>query len=274
MSIPDYYKILTVATDASEKEIKKSFLKLAKEYHPDKNPGNKEATAKFSLLAEAYRVLSNIDSRYVYDLELGIEPGSRVSATIFHRIEEAPVTGDETGDYIEKIAGGIPLPQMKEKKKEEFQFRGLEDDVMYQAYKKGIFSIKTLEGADRYKLYEKGIESLREKKFSRAIAYFKEAIFLGSRNMQYHFGLGCAYEADNQLSEAITEYEKSLNLGAKKGFVCQVLREALVSLYMKTGAISKARESCKELLKFGVVSTVAEQVLKKIYREERESSSQ
>jgi curved DNA-binding protein CbpA len=263
----NYYRILGMATNASQEEIRKSYLKLARRYHPDRRPGDKEAAGKFARIAEAYRVLSNVDSRYVYDLELGIEPGREVSATIFHRIEEAPVTGDEAGDYLEEIAGGIPLPRMKRtKRKEEFKFKGLDHPRMHQAYKKGVFSIGSLEKADRHQLYEKGMEFLRGKEFERAVAYLKEALSLGPGNMQYHFGLGCAYEAGDKLPEAIREYEEALKLGRQEKFVCRPLREALISLYMQTGDFAKAGESCKELLRFGIVSTVAEQVLTKLHR--------
>ena len=261
----NYYQVLGLATNASQEELKKSYLKLARRYHPDKNPGDKEAAKKFARIAEAYRVLSNVDSRYVYDLELGIEPGSEVSATIFHRIEEAPVTGDEVGDYIEEIAGGMLLPRMKKEKK-GFKFPGLDHPRIRRAYEKGVFSIGTLEKADRHELYQKGIEFLREKKFDQAIVYLKEAIFLGPKNMQYHFGLGCAYEAQDKLPQAIREYEEALRLGRQEKFVCQPLREAIISLYMKTKDFPKARENCQELLRFGVVSTVAEQVLTKLHQ--------
>lgn len=269
MNKPNYYQVLGVATNVSQEDLKKSYLKLARRYHPDRRPGDKEAAKKFAQLAEAYRVLSNVDSRYVYDLELEIEPGSEVSATIFHRIEEAPVTGDETGDYIEEIAGGMPLPRMK-KEKEKFKFSGLGHPRMRRAYQKGVFSIGSLEKADRHQLYEKGMEFLKEKKFDQAIAYLKEAVLLGPRNMQYRFGLGCAYEAKNKLPESIAEYEEALRLGREAKFVCQPLREALISLYMRTRSFPKARESCKELLRFGVVSTVAEQALTRLHRMKEE----
>ncbi len=268
MNKPNYYRALDVAANASQEKLKKSYLKLARQYHPDKNPGDKEAAEKFTQFAEAYRVLSNVDSRYVYDVELKIGTEDGVPATIFHQIEEIPVTGDEVGDYMEEIAGGIPLPRMKKiKKKEgEFKFRGLDHPRMHRAYKKGVFSIETLEKTDRHELYRKGMEFLREKKFDRAIAYLEEAVFLASKNMQYHFGLGCAYEAQNKLPRAIIEYEEALKLGRQEKFICQPLREALISLYMKTKDFPKARESCKELLRFGVVSTVAEQALTKLHQ--------
>lgn len=63
----DYYEILGVARNANEDEIKKAYRKAAIQYHPDKNPGDKEAEEKFKEAAEAYDVLSNPDKRARYD---------------------------------------------------------------------------------------------------------------------------------------------------------------------------------------------------------------
>lgn len=63
----DYYQILGVDRTASQDEIKRAYRKLAMKYHPDKNPGDKEAEEKFKELAEAYEVLSNDEKRRVYD---------------------------------------------------------------------------------------------------------------------------------------------------------------------------------------------------------------
>ncbi len=67
MDYKDYYKILGVQRNADEKEIKKAFRKLAQQYHPDKNPGDKTAEAKFKEVNEAYTVLSDPDKRSKYD---------------------------------------------------------------------------------------------------------------------------------------------------------------------------------------------------------------
>lgn len=67
MAKRDYYDILGVGKDAAEAEIKKAYRKLAVKYHPDKNPDDKEAEAKFKEAAEAYEVLSNKDKRQRYD---------------------------------------------------------------------------------------------------------------------------------------------------------------------------------------------------------------
>ncbi|MFH1639439.1 MAG: DnaJ C-terminal domain-containing protein [Chloroflexota bacterium] len=67
MAVKDYYSILGIGRDASEREIKQAYRKLARKYHPDVNPGNKEAEEKFKVINEAYEVLSNAENRKKYD---------------------------------------------------------------------------------------------------------------------------------------------------------------------------------------------------------------
>ncbi len=67
----DYYKILGVAKNASQDDIKKAYRKLARKYHPDRNKGDKEAEEKFKEINEAYEVLGNPENRKKYD-EVGM----------------------------------------------------------------------------------------------------------------------------------------------------------------------------------------------------------
>src|SRR6201986_2186225 len=64
---PDYYKILGVGKNASEDEIKKAYRKLARQYHPDTNQGDKKAEERFKEISQAHDVLSDPDKRKAYD---------------------------------------------------------------------------------------------------------------------------------------------------------------------------------------------------------------
>src|SRR4051794_27891056 len=63
----DYYQVLGVARGASEKEIRSAYRRLARKHHPDLNPGDKAAEAKFKEIGEAYEVLSDTEKRQKYD---------------------------------------------------------------------------------------------------------------------------------------------------------------------------------------------------------------
>src|SRR3978361_603618 len=67
MSKRDYYEVLGVGKSASADEIKKAYRKVAMQFHPDRNPGDKEAEEKFKEAAEAYEVLSDADKKAKYD---------------------------------------------------------------------------------------------------------------------------------------------------------------------------------------------------------------
>jgi molecular chaperone DnaJ len=82
---PDYYKLLGVGKNASEAEIKKAYRKLARQYHPDRNPGDKKAEERFKEISQAHDVLSDPEKRKQYDrgsgpfgfsMPGGFDPGS------------------------------------------------------------------------------------------------------------------------------------------------------------------------------------------------------
>lgn len=91
----DYYEVLGVAKDAPAEEIKKAYKKKAVQFHPDRNPGDKEAEAKFKEVAEAYEVLSNGDKKQIYDRYgheglrgRGVEPNFTDVGDILSRFSE------------------------------------------------------------------------------------------------------------------------------------------------------------------------------------------
>ena len=100
----DYYEVLGVAKDASEEDIKKAYRKLAKKYHPDMNPGDKNAEAKFKEASEAYAVLSDPDKRRQYD-QFGFAAfdgsgGFGAGGFDFNSADFGDIFGDIFGDFF------------------------------------------------------------------------------------------------------------------------------------------------------------------------------
>src|SRR5256885_1055396 len=95
----DYYEVLAVAKTATAEEIKKSYRKLAMQYHPDRNVGDAEAEEKFKEAAEAFDVLGNPDKRARYDRYghaglNGVQPNFQDARSVFD------LFGDLLGDFF------------------------------------------------------------------------------------------------------------------------------------------------------------------------------
>lgn len=100
----DYYEVLGVSKTASDSEIKSAYRKLAKKYHPDMNPGDKEAEAKFKEASEAYAILSDADKRRQYD-QFGHAAfdggaGGGAGGFDFSGFDMGDIFGDIFGDFF------------------------------------------------------------------------------------------------------------------------------------------------------------------------------
>ena len=100
----DYYEVLGVSKSASDSELKSAYRKLAKKYHSDMNPGDKEAEAKFKEASEAYSVLSDPDKRRQYDQfgHAAFEGGAGGGAGgfDFNGMDMGDIFGDIFGDFF------------------------------------------------------------------------------------------------------------------------------------------------------------------------------
>ena len=98
----DYYEVLGVAKDASDDDIKKAYRKLAKKYHPDMNPGDKNAEAKFKEASEAYAILSDADKRRQYDQfgHAAFDGTGGFGGFDFNASDFGDIFGDLFGDFF------------------------------------------------------------------------------------------------------------------------------------------------------------------------------
>src|SRR6478609_3341259 len=104
MSKRDFYEILGVSKSASQDEIKKAYRKVAMQFHPDRNPGDKVAEERFKEAAEAYEVLSDADKRAQYD-RFGHEGMRAQGFSGFSGVDDI---FSHFGDLFDGLFGGRP----------------------------------------------------------------------------------------------------------------------------------------------------------------------
>ena len=111
----DFYTVLGVPKDADATTIKKAYRKLAMQYHPDKNPGDKAAEEKFKEAAQAYEVLGNEEKRARYDRfgHAGVQGGFGGGGQGFHDVSDIfSAFGDIFGDFF----GGGPASRQRQQR--------------------------------------------------------------------------------------------------------------------------------------------------------------
>jgi curved DNA-binding protein len=119
----DYYKILGVERTADDKQIKKAYRDLARKFHPDKNPNDKEAERRFKQINEAYEVLSDSDKRAKYD-QLG--PNYRQGPNGWGDYGN---NSDPLGDFFSTIFGGGGGGRARETYKQPIRGRDIEQPI-------------------------------------------------------------------------------------------------------------------------------------------------
>ncbi|EDR29004.1 chaperone protein DNAj, putative [Entamoeba dispar SAW760] len=172
----DYYTILDVSKTASDEELKKAYRKKALKYHPDKNPGDKQAEEKFKEITEAYQILSDKDKRVLYD-RYGKEAFTRGSNTshseFFNRDQFVFRTSEYATDpfrFFEEMFGGFGMfaggPSFQRKKlqdltfnlnltleeiffgtKKEVRFKRIVSELGEQSYEIDTVQVKVPEGS-------------------------------------------------------------------------------------------------------------------------------
>lgn len=150
MDYQDYYKTLGVDRNASEKDIRKAFRRLARQHHPDMNPGNKQAEEKFKEINEAYQVLSDPEKRQKYDQlgnsyhqwqRMGGQPGGfdwsnwTTGTPGGFRVEYADAdmgAGDLFSDFFRTIFGGGAPQARPERRRGKQPISGQDLEVVAQ----------------------------------------------------------------------------------------------------------------------------------------------
>jgi len=132
----DYYEALEVSRNSTGDEIKKSYRRLAMKYHPDRNPGDKEAEERFKIINEAYQVLSDKEKRAIYDQygKAGLEGHGRGGFSNAHNM-------DDIMDIFNSMFGGAGFG--RNQRRRETQKYNLDFEIEYPLkFNEAVFGVE------------------------------------------------------------------------------------------------------------------------------------
>lgn len=250
----DYYRRLKVSRDASQREIKTAFRRLARQYHPDLHPNQPGIIAKFHALQEAYEVLKDRIQRQHYDRRQRQQPDRRddgrrahrnqayrsnvplgprspdefylrgIRCAVAHRYEEA------IADYTQAIALDDQFAEAYLRRAEVRYVLGDDSGVLVDCQRAvSLYGTKRVVDSQIY--YYQGMARFRLGYVESAIAAFSEAIKLDAGDARYHYQRGIAHQELHDYTEAQRDIKRSAQLYCKQGDLAsyhhlqQVLKE-------------------------------------------------
>ena len=213
-TLDDCYRTLELDQNASKDEIKRAYRRLALKYHPDKNLGNEEATAKiFTEINEAYSIL--IDSAHIGEIFSSVDDAKDYFKRNFHdlarRINSENYTSDiifqEECDYFFKYQ----LGEVSCVKRSIIEARRILE-LLKKASSKGYdMSVLIQEHTDFFQKYGFA-DDLKFDGYNDLIAEYKRIIEHDPANAFAHYALGFIYEKRNMIDAALNEYKIAINI--------------------------------------------------------------
>jgi len=270
MSIPDHYLTLEIESSASDKEIKRAFWRLAKRFHPDKNPGDEKAAAqKFRQIITAYKVLINRETRDAYDRMLRSSRAS--NETSYGEDLPGKARSDDTLRLCRLILlellnrnarHALEIYESLISKAPSFSFDPYMSDadirdcefLLAEAY----HQMGKLEEAAW--LYEKVLEKEREKAYFRIFAQEIE-LMLKDIYVQY-------INRAERSEEVLNNVQKILVLGIPNREIAWIYKKA-AEAYYRVDDISSAMESLKQAFRICPGLTGAKKISRKLGIESR-----
>jgi curved DNA-binding protein CbpA len=217
----DYYRRLRLPKDASRREIKAAFRRLARQYHPDLHPNKPSAVRKFQSLCEAYEVLIDVVRRQRYD---DYQQGQPVERSLTNPQTPADfylrgVRYTYSRQYRLALDDYTQAIELDNEFAEAYVRRAelrylLEDDSGVLADCQRAIALNSIE-AKTY--FYQGMARYRLEYVQSAIAAFTDAITCDPEDAQYYYRRGLAYQDLHQLNEAAQDFRQAAQLYRKQG---------------------------------------------------------